>query len=246
MSRSIEHLLQGWEYEPFSVNVRLIDAEDGREVIQMRVDMGILQLETTGRPDGEHPEGFDTYYEFLRHEAEQADDDFTLSEEQCAEADREFVQFYHRRVCWLSLRRFADAVRDADQTQKFMDFCKQYSPDEQWTLSHEQYRPFVLFHRTQAAALAELEEGSAEDAISAINEGLQQLRLVFEEFDVEEHFEDDDLVERLVDLRESLREEFEVGQTVEERLADAIAKEKYELAASLRDQLAKRNVGEQR
>ena len=30
---------------------------------------------------------------------------FVLTAEQCAESDREFVQFYQRRVAWLSLRR---------------------------------------------------------------------------------------------------------------------------------------------
>ena len=36
-----------------------------------------------------------------------------LSEEQCLEADREFVQFYHRRICWLTLRHYARALADA-------------------------------------------------------------------------------------------------------------------------------------
>ena len=29
-----------------------------------------------------------------------------MTEEQCQEVDREFVQFYHRRVCWLTLREY--------------------------------------------------------------------------------------------------------------------------------------------
>ncbi len=54
-----------------------------------------------------------------------AGDDFVLSEEQCAEADREFVQFYQRRLCWLALREFSHAVADADHTTlAFMDFSR--------------------------------------------------------------------------------------------------------------------------
>ena len=45
---------------------------------------------------------------------------------------------------------------------------------------------------------------------------------------------------RLVELRESVREKFEVGRTLQEQLGDAIASEQYELAARLRDQLADR------
>lgn len=85
-----------------------------------------------------------------------------MSEEECEEADREFVQYYHRRVCWLALREFDKAVADADHTLAQWTSAKTFSPDDQWTLSHEQYRPFVLFHRTQAAALSELGEAGAK------------------------------------------------------------------------------------
>jgi hypothetical protein len=241
-AQHIDHLLRDWPYDPETVSVRLVTGADSRDVIQMRVDMGVLQLETTARPDGARPKGFQTYYDFLLAESVRVGEDFLLDEEQCSEADREFVQFYHRRICWLALRRFADAVRDADHTLAFMDFCGKHSPDEQWTLSHEQYRPFVLFHRTQAAALTELDDGAGpESAVQAINDGLERMRQVFEEFEAEEHFEEDDLVSRLIELRESLREHYSVGRTLEERLTEAIQSEQYELAAVLRDELAKRH-----
>jgi hypothetical protein len=67
MSRkqSIEQILKDWPYDPETVNVRVVRADDGREVIQMRIDMGLLQLETTGRPDGSRPSGHETYYDYL-------------------------------------------------------------------------------------------------------------------------------------------------------------------------------------
>jgi hypothetical protein len=241
-AQHIDHLLREWAYDPETVSVRVVTGSDNRDVIQMRVDMGVLQLETKARPDGVRPKGFETYYDLLLAESVRVGEDFVMDEEQCSEADREFVQFYHRRICWLALRRFADAVRDADHTLAFMDFCRKHSPDEQWTLSHEQYRPFVLFHRTQAAALNELDDGGGpESAVQAINDGLEQMRKVFEEFEAEEHFEEDDLVSRLIELRESLREHYSVGRTLEERLTEAIQSEEYELAAVLRDELARRH-----
>lgn len=240
-AQHLDHILREWPYDPETVSVRIVTGADNREVIQMRVDMGVLQLETSGRPDGVRPEGNDTYYDLLVAESFRTGEGFEMSEQQCSEADREFVQFYHRRICWLALRRFAEAVQDADHTLAFMDFCRKHSPDEQWTLSHEQYRPFVIFHRTQAAALAELDEGTGpESAVEAINNGLDRMRRVFEEFEADEHFEEDDLVSRLIELRESLREHYSVGRTLQERLTDAIQSEQYELAASLRDELARR------
>src|SRR5260221_6739774 len=145
----------------------------------MRVDMGVLQLETDGRPDGQHPGGAETYYDYLVAEAIREGDTFQLSPEQCVEADREFVQFYHRRICWLALREYRRAARDADHSLAFMDFVRKGSADEDWTVSHEQYRPFVMLHRVQAGAPAGREENGAEAAIGESKRGLEKLRRRF-------------------------------------------------------------------
>jgi hypothetical protein len=236
----IDHVLRNWPYEPDAVGVRITRGADGREVIQMRVDLGLLQLEVDGRPDGARPGGFETYYDYLLSLKLHASNPFVLSEQQCGEIDREFVQFYHRRICWLKLQAYRQAVQDADHTLALMAFCRSHSADDQWTMTHEQYRPFVLFHRTQAAALAELEEAGAEAAVQEINEGLRRMGEFFAEHDAQEQFEDDELAKRLKELRESLRREYGVGRTLQERLADAVAAEQYELAARLRDELARR------
>jgi hypothetical protein len=237
--QDIDRLLESWPYQPGEVLARIVKAADGREVLQMRVDMGILQLEMEDRPDGTRPHGAANYFEHLR---KQSDDDpsLVLTPEQCMDADREFVQYYHRRICWLALREYRRAAHDADHSLAFMDFARAHSPDEEWTMSHEQYRPFVLFHRVQAGALAELEDSGPEAAIAEINTGLARFRDLFDQFDAEDRYEDDDLVARLVELKESLREHYQVGRTLDEQLADAIAAEKYELAAQLRDQLSRR------
>ena len=52
--KDIDSLLRAWPYEPGQVSARLVKASDGREVLQMRVEMGILQMEVAGRPDGPH------------------------------------------------------------------------------------------------------------------------------------------------------------------------------------------------
>ena len=101
---------------------------------------------------------------------------FALNDEHCQAADREFLQFYHRRMCWLALRQFARAIRDADHTLAFMDFVKRHAPNDEYLHAHEQYRGFVLFQRTQAAAALEVEgEGALERAIRRIREGWNTL-----------------------------------------------------------------------
>jgi hypothetical protein len=236
----IDFVLSQWPFKPGVIAARLIRAGDGRELVQMRIEMGLLQMETTGRPDGEHPGGVDNSLDWLRELARVQGEAFVLNEEQCMEIDREFVQFYHRRICYLALRQFVRAIADAEYTLQLMDFVALHSPNPQWALSHEQYRPFVLFHRIQAAAMLALDERGAEAAIETINRGLGEMREVFVKFGAEEQFDADELVGQLAVMKESLREEYRVGKTLAEQLADAVAAEEYERAARLRDEIAQR------
>src|SRR5262245_58007253 len=109
-SQHLDHILRHWPYDPQGISVRLPRGDDERDVIQMRVDMGVLQLETIGRPDGARPHDFPTYHDFLLSRVQEQGEEFQMDEDQCGEADREFVQYYHRRVCWLALREFDKAV----------------------------------------------------------------------------------------------------------------------------------------
>jgi hypothetical protein len=240
--QDIDELLNQWPFDPFAVNVRMLELRQ-RQVLQMRVDMGVLQLETKGRPDGMTPHGATTYFDFLKTRSKEADG-FRLDEENCQEIDREFVQFYHRRVCWLQLKEFDKAVADADHTLGLMNFCKQHSQDDEWTYNHEQYRPFVIYHRTQAAALTHLEgvdEPDTERAMFEVQRGLESLRRLFVEYDAEEQYDEDELVVRLIEFREGIRERFEIGLTLQEQLDKAIEDEDYETAAKLRDQIEKQS-----
>lgn len=239
--QDIDQILKRWKFEPGEVSARLVRGGDGRELLQMRIDMGVLQLEVENRPDGARPGGAETYFDYLLALAVREGDSFVLDEEQCAEADREFVQFYQRRICWLALREFGRAVRDADHSLALMDFVRNCSPSEEWTASHEQYRPFILFHRTQAEALAALEDAGPEAAVEAVNAGSARLKDCFVEAGAEDDdLEEDELVARLDELRESVREHYHLGRTLNEQLADAIAAEEFEKAARLRDEIAKR------
>jgi hypothetical protein len=243
VGQDIDRALRGWDFKPSVVQARLVDASDGRQVLQMRVDLGILQMELSGRPDGSRPHGFPTYFEYLRHQAAQSrrnEQKFRLNDEQCVETDREFVQFYHRRVCWLALRNYERAIADADHNLEFMEFVKSHSPSEEYTLSHEQYRGFVLFHRTQAAAALALERNDAEAAIDELHAGLQKMQAFFTEYNMEERFDEDAMVQELRKTQDEIREKYSITSTLREQLAEAVANEEYETAARLRDALRKR------
>jgi hypothetical protein len=237
--QDLDAILKGWEFEPGNIQARLVRARDGRQVLQMRVDLGILQLESAGRPDGARPHGAPTYFDYLRRLA-RGNKDFELDEEQCQEADREFTQFYHRRVCWLTLRNFDKALADADHTLAFMDFVRDHGPNEEYVQAHEQFRGFVLWHRTQAAAALAIERDDPEAAIDAIHKGIDQLRDFFAAFGAEDQMDEHGMVQRLREMDQALRQAHNIKATLRERLADAVAREDYETAARLRDALKRR------
>lgn len=243
MPKRIQHLdrfLSDWPFVPGQVMVREVKGSDGRPLLQLRVDMGIVQLEVTGRPDGAKPEGFETYYDSLLSQSFADGPAFQLDHERCREIDREFYQFYHRRVCWLTLNRYQEAIRDADHTLALMDFSSANSPDPHWTMMHEQYRPFVMFHKIQALTLLELEKANHRGAVEAIDAGLASMQKLFDAHSSGEESDEDSLLEKLRDMKSSIAKHYHLGPSLAEQLAQAIASEQYELAAKLRDRMDRR------
>jgi UvrB/uvrC motif len=243
LNQDIDGPLRGWPFKPGTAQARVVQAGDGREVLQLRVDLGLLQLETTGRPDGATPHGFPTYCDYLQDQARlarKAGRSFVLNEEQCLEADREFVQYYHRRVCWLALRNYRQAMADADHTLGFMDLVRVHSPGEEYTDAHEQYRGFVLFQRTQAAAALRVEEDNPEAAIDEVRAGLEKLRTFFADHEAEEQMDEDAMVQHLKKIEQQLRNDHGIEETLREQLDRAVANEDYEEAAKLRDELRRK------
>jgi hypothetical protein len=242
----LDALLADWPYAHGDVSARRTHGADGRPLLQLRIDLGVLQMEVEGRPDGSRPDGQPTYLDVLRIAEAEEGEDFELTDEHCAEIDREFVQFYHRRVAWLALREFDHVVADADHTLALMDFSSAHAPDDDWIEEHEQYRPFVLFHRVQAAALAELQRTDPEAAVLVIDEGLRTIGEAIADVAAIFGVADDDdgptydFADRLKELRRSILVEYDLEAPLNEQLADAIAHEQYERAAELRDRIARR------
>jgi len=252
MRRDIDDALRGWPSEPGpgELQAREVRARDGRTVIQVRVELGILQLEIDDRPDGVRPHGFATYLDYLHHRAAQRSlflgseaPVWTMGAEHCAEADREFVQFYHRRVAWLALQRYDKALRDADHTLELMNFVASHGMNDEYIESHERLRGLVLFHRTQAAAALALERRRPDEAVDALHDGVDRLlrhKDQWEEGHDDEDLPDGPLLEQLRLLELEIRKNFAVPKTLREQLDEAVESEDYERAARLRDQIRDR------
>ena len=187
MDADISSVLRAWEYQPNALTIRKIMGDDGKEKIQIRINLGILQMETENRPDGKAPhyaKSLLEYYDSLIEEFEERDgtaENFTLTKRDMRELDDELMQYYHRRICFFALGDYESARRDAEHNLKLMDIIKKHCRDQNYTESHEQFRPFVIMERARAIGLESIGSGNYADAMKHVSNAIDTIEKLYEE-----------------------------------------------------------------
>ena len=238
-------MLKEWPHESGRINVRRIAGRDGRPKLQVRIDLGIIQMEMEGRPDGRRPEGFASLLDYqkdrLARYGEQSggSDGFVLSADECRALREEAVQYYHRYVGLLALGDYTGVVRDTTRNLEVFDLCRDFAADEGDRTVLEQFRPYVIMMQARGEAEQALAAGGTREAVAAIDGGLDGIRQVFEQAGQAAEFDEANEVQLLRGMRDALVPKLPVSQRMElqERLQAAIDAENYELAAMLRDEL---------
>ena len=239
----ISAILKSWPYKGGQITARFIKADDDEPRIQVRLDMGILQMHASGRPDGERPEGHESlleYFEARNDESSAAGEEpAKLNSEECRALRDEAVQYYHRYVALLALEDFEGVVRDTTRNLRVLDLCAEQAETEADRTVLEQFRPYITMVRARAMASQALKENEPRAALLAIDEGLDALRQYFTDQGTPQMFDQSSEVQMLRGMRDSLVPKLPVSQVAElrTRLAKAIEQENYELAAILRDEL---------
>ncbi|MBX3358017.1 MAG: UvrB/UvrC motif-containing protein [Phycisphaeraceae bacterium] len=254
MSADLSKILGRWPYESGQLNVRLIEGDDGEPRIQLRVDLGILQMRTEGRPDGLRPMGHESLLEYHEQRLDEvvagegSAATFVLNEDECRELREEAVQYYHRYVCLLALEDFEGVIRDTTRNLRVIDLCVKYAETEADRTALEQYRPYITMMRARALASQALKDNEPKAAIHAIDQGLDALKSYFSDSGRAEAYDESAEVRHLRGMRDALIPKLPVSQKGElrQRLAQAIEEENYELAAILRDELKMLDTGEGR
>lgn len=253
MSLDISGLLNDWPYEPGQINARLVTGLDGEQKIQVRLDLGVLQMNLEGRPDGLRPFGHTSLLEYFEAKLDESrlDEDtdgepaaakaskFKLSDDDCRALREEAVQYYHRYVALLVLEDYEGVVRDTTRNLRVLDFCALHAEAESDKNVLEQFRPYIMMMRARAMASQAIKDSEPKAAIHALDEGLAALRQFFDANGQPHMFEESNEVEVLRGMREALVPKLPVSQKSElrQRLQKAIESENYELAAILRDEL---------
>ncbi|MEC7227564.1 MAG: UvrB/UvrC motif-containing protein [Candidatus Latescibacterota bacterium] len=239
MEHDIGHLLNNWDFDPDEFLARRIQADDGSEKIQIRIDMGILQLETVGRPDGVTPFGYSSLLDYsLAQIKANKEGEFTLDEDQCEELFQEAWQFYHRYLSLFFLEDYAGVVEDTEHALGIFDLVDEFAPNDDVRWYFEQYYPHAIMMQTRARAMIALESEDYPTALRAVEEGIANIEHFVEEWESEIEEEIPEIA-FLREWHEELEQERPLTQReqLERDLDEAVAAENFEEAARLRDKI---------
>lgn len=166
MSDDLTDILNRWEYDGEST-LRIVVANDGRSLLQVRLPLGIEQYEMEGRPDGRtfgpHPTALQAVEARLREHIVDHGSDlaFRISEEDLADLQAEGVMFYYRYLLLFQLSMFDLVVRDTTHNLHLCDMLERYCEDEDGRNGVLQFRPYILRMNGAARALG-IHQGQLE------------------------------------------------------------------------------------
>ena len=238
MNSDITPIVNGWDYDPGRIVARWIIGRDGRLKIQLRLDLGVLQMEPEGRPDGKLPRGHPSlleYYRSLEPEAPAPDP------AACSELQQEAMQYYYRYLAFHALRHFDGVIRDTDHNLGILDLVEQRATDADTVWAFLQFYPYIRMMNARAHAEKDMGEQRDKAALAIIQKAVADIRAFWSRNGEGDVPPDSPEIEALTDLLGRLRQNIPRSRDEElrEELDRAIAAENFEDAARLRDQLRK-------
>ena len=244
MSLDLNNILKDWPHENRAIKVRKIMGLDGRQKLQLRIDLGVLQMELNGRPDGMRPHGCEsllTYHQLRATRTEARGENYNLTPEQCAELQQEGIQYYHRYLSLFQINDFHGVVRDTQRNLDLFDFVDAHTQRDELSCTLQQFRPYVLMMNTRAKASIFLGQGKFPEAIAEIKHGREAILAFFQKSNFPELVAKSSEIQFLDGWLEEVsakcpRTKLEL---MERELETAVAKELYERAAEIRDAIAR-------
>lgn len=239
--------LRDWPHDPEKISVRKILGIDGQVRIQMRVELGIAQMEAEGRPDGARPHGcvslLDHHRARLAHfqHGNGTSLGFALNAEECQELRIEASMYYRRYVAYYVLEEFQPVIRDTAHNLAIIDFCREHAMEIEDRAALEEFRPYVLMMHSRGLAYQALADGEAASALAHVNRGVLMIRAYLDDrglLDVAESCEE---IKILRSLGRELNGKVPQNSVLitHKALQAAIDQERFEEAARLRDAMRK-------
>jgi hypothetical protein len=250
MNFDISTLLEQWDYQPGQVVVRKFRGKDGLEKIQLRVDLGLLQMNAQGRPDGKRPYGRESLLEYyasllerFRREHDNQDKGFRLTPEDCGRLQQEAIQYHHRYICLFQLEDFEGVIHDTERNMRVFDFVEKYAGSEDLAWSLQQFRPQLLMMRVRARGMMALKSDLYDEVIRLVEGGIEEIRQFYRESERQDLLENSGEVQSLEAWMQEIQSKrpMTAREKLESALNEAVRNENYEEAARVRDKLRKMN-----
>lgn len=246
-SKDLRLITDDWAYEPGQINVRKIRGADNRIKIQMRVDLGVLQMEVDGRPDGRKPHNQESLLDYHSRRLDShkrrngTELGYTLDADECREIREEAFQYYQRYLANFVLEDYEAVSRDTKRNLDVLDLCVKYAEEDEDRYALEQYRPYIVMMHYRSKGLAAVKNRAFRTALAHVECGLKILKNYFKEIGQARAYRSSDEVQVLKMLRREIRRHLPVDPVLMARkmLKRAVAEERYEDAARLRDELDK-------
>jgi len=245
MSKDISRIIEGWDYKPGQISARKIKGDNGKEKIQVRVDLGVLQMETEGRPDGKRPHNKESLFEHYLSQLEEykakkgVSEDFILNDEACEELYREAMQYYQRYISLFSLKEYPGVIRDTERNLKAHSFVIDYAISEKYKVLFMKAIPYIIMMNTKAKALLKQEEKHYDEALREIKRGMEKIGEFFRNYSQPEMIEKSEEIKSLMELAKQIQQTSPLTELkrLKIELAEAVRKEDFEKAAQLRDKI---------
>ena len=230
-------ILRAWPFEPGKLAARVVDRGEQPPRLQVRVELGLLQLESQGRPDGLRPEGLESLFHAALHRAQAAQT--VLSSAECEALHREAALFSYRSLVFSTLEDYRGVLRDTERNLEVMNFIIAHAAEARERDNARRSLLQLITMRARALATVSVRSGDVGEARSALDNGIENIQEVMHELGRAGDFEDSHEVRLLKGMRDMLVPRLPASQRQEmrERLEAAIALENYELAAILTAEL---------
>lgn len=239
----LRELLSSWPYDPED-DVRFVQGADGREVLQVRLPLGIEQYELDGRPDGERPYDKESVLEHHTERLAEAEKSgtasaFKLNSEECAELFNEGTLYYYRYLHLFQAKDWQRTVRDTSRNLRLFELVHRYAEDEEDQSYLEQWRPYVIRMNGAAAAMLQLEDGNYGPALELLNQAIATIEALDDLENETFQFERERSLAALKDMIAQIEENKPVSELelLERELRQAIESQHFERAADLRDRI---------
>lgn len=245
MNKDISEVLDDWEFDPENT-VRFVDTTDGRQLVQVRLPMGMEQYHLEGRPDGARPFGHESMVDeienriakFIKKHGE--DSGYNIDHEAFALMQNEGFIYYQRYLVLFSIGDYKRTARDTAHNLRLCSLVEKYCTSKEDKKAYLQYKPYILRVNALSRAMVHLSKNEKTEALDVLDkaanviEGMQNIGTHI--FRIERNRSLDQLRKTYKQLQE-----YKIGviDQLEAELQDAVDGEDYERAVELRDKIFK-------